>query len=120
MAHVGCCVLLLSTTALLCIVDKIDYVVCRGFWQVVRTYVLWYKKKKGVNVGHSRHKNVVSGSILCRHDRAVSAKSADIWLSGRHVADMLATLPATAKEVRLFAIVDLLSCISLAKRPCYG
>jgi hypothetical protein len=63
-AHVGCCVLLLSTTALLCIVDKIDYVVCRGFWQVVRTYVLWYKKKKGVNVGHSRHENVVTGS--CR------------------------------------------------------
>jgi hypothetical protein len=95
MAHVGCCVFLLSTTALSCIVDKIDYVIiCRGFWQVVRTYVLWYKKKKGVNVGLPRHENVVSGSILCRHDRAVSAKSADIWLSGRRVADMSATLPA--------------------------
>ena len=120
MAHVGCCVLLLSTTALSCIVDRIDFVVCRGFWQIVRTYVLWYKKKKGVNVVHPRHRNVVSGSILCRHNRAVSAKSADIWLSVRHVADMSATLPAKAKEVHLFAIIDLLSCISLAKQPCIG
>ena len=47
-----------------------------------------------MNVGHPRHENVVSGSILCQHDRAVPAKSADIWLSGRHVADMSATLPA--------------------------
>ena len=95
MAHVGCCVFLLSTTALSCIVDKIDYVVvCRGFWQVVHTYVLWCKKKKGVNGGLPRHENVVSGSILCRHDRAVSAKSADIWLLGRRVADMSTTSPA--------------------------
>ena len=52
------------------------------------------KKKKGVNVGHPRHKNVVSGSILCRQDRGMSAKCANIWLSGQHVADMLATMPA--------------------------
>jgi hypothetical protein len=25
-----------------------------------------------------------------------------------------------AKEVHLFAIIDFLSCITLAKRPCYG
>ena len=31
----------------------------------------------------TRHKNiVVSGSVLCWHDRAELAKSADIWLSG--------------------------------------
>jgi len=47
-----------------------------------------------VNVSNHRHKNVVLGSVLCRHDLAESAKSADIWLSGRHVADMSATLPA--------------------------
>ena len=53
MAHFGCCVLLLSTALSYC---RQDYVY-RGFWQVVRTYVLWYKKKKGVNVGHPRHEN---------------------------------------------------------------
>ena len=90
MAQVGCCVLLLSTALSDC---RQNYV-CRGIWQVVRTYVLWYKKKKGINVGHPRHKNVVSGSILCWHDWAMLAKSADIWLSGRHVADMSGTLPA--------------------------
>ena len=110
MAHVGCCLLLLSTTALSCIVDKIDYVVCRGFWQVVHTYILWYKKKKGVNVGHPRHNNVVSGSILCRHDRAVLAKSANIWLLGRHVANMSATLPAKDATVPWFSPIPLIGC----------
>jgi hypothetical protein len=52
------------------------------------------KKKKGVNVGHPRHKNVVLGSILCRHDSGMSAKCANIWLLGRHVADMSATMLA--------------------------
>ena len=50
--------------------------------------------KKGINVGHPRHQNALSGSVLCRHDRAVLAKSANIWLSGRHVANMPAILPA--------------------------
>jgi hypothetical protein len=36
----------------------------------------------------------VSGTNLCRHDLAESAKSADFWLSGRHVSDMSATFPA--------------------------
>ena len=31
---------------------------------------------------------------MCRHDTGESAKSANIWLSGRPVADMSATLPA--------------------------
>ena len=97
MAHVGCCVLLLSTALSYC---RQDYV-CRGFWQVACTYdVLWFKQKKGVNVGHPRHKNGVLGSILCRHDRAMLAKSADIWLSGRHVADTPATLPAKVACMR--------------------
>ncbi len=47
-----------------------------------------------MNVGNPRHKNTVSGLVLCCHDREMLAKSANIWLSGRHVADMLATFPA--------------------------
>ena len=39
------------------------------------------------------HKNV-SGSILCRYNREIWAKCADIWLSPRHVADMSATFSA--------------------------
>ena len=34
------------------------------------------------------------GLVLCWQDRAVLAKSADIWLLGQHVADMSATFPA--------------------------
>ena len=47
-----------------------------------------------MNVGNHQDKNVVSGSNLCRHDRSMSAKCADIWLLGRHVANMSATFPA--------------------------
>ncbi len=47
-----------------------------------------------MNVGNPRYKNTVLGSVLCCHDRGMLAKSANIWLSGRHVADMLATFPA--------------------------
>jgi hypothetical protein len=36
---------------------------------------------------------------LCRHDREMSAKSADIWLSGQHVADILPTFPAKEGEM---------------------
>ena len=54
-----------------------------------------------MNVGNHQDKNVVSGSNLCRHDRSMSAKCADIWLFGRHVADMSATFPAKAKTERL-------------------
>ena len=41
----------------------------------------------------------VSGSKLCRRDGGILAKSDDIWLSGRHVADMSATF--SAKIARL-------------------
>ncbi len=47
-----------------------------------------------MNVGNSRHKNTVSGLVLCCNDRGMLAKSADIWLSGRHVANMSATFSA--------------------------
>ncbi len=47
-----------------------------------------------MNVGNPRHKNTVSGLVLCCHDRGMLAKSATIWLSGRHVANILATFPA--------------------------
>jgi hypothetical protein len=60
---------------------------------------LWYSKKKGVNVGNPRHKNTVLESVLCCHDREMSAKSANVWLSGRHVADMLPTFPAKEGEM---------------------
>jgi hypothetical protein len=43
---------------------------------------LWYSKKKGVNVGNPRHKYTVSELVLCHHDREMSAKSANIKLSG--------------------------------------
>jgi len=36
----------------------------------------------------------VSGTNLCRLVGGLSAKCADFWLSGRHVADMSATFPA--------------------------
>ncbi len=65
----------------------------RSYREILHMY-LWYSKKKGVNVGNPRHKNTVSGLVLCRHDREMLAKSADIWLSGQHVADMLPTFPA--------------------------
>ena len=60
---------------------------------------LWYSKKKGVNADNPRHENTVSESVLCCHDREMSAKSADIWLSGRHVANMLPTFPAKEGEM---------------------
>ncbi len=47
-----------------------------------------------MNVGNPRHKKTVSGSVLCCHDRGMSAKSANIWLSGQHVADMSALFSA--------------------------
>ncbi len=60
---------------------------------------LWYSKKKRVNVSNPQHKKTVPGSVLCHHDRVILAKSADIWLSGRHVADMSPTFPANFTTV---------------------
>jgi hypothetical protein len=66
---------------------------------------LWYLKKIWVNVSNHRHKKSVSGSILCRHDRGMLAKYADIWLSGRHVADMSAPFPAKATTMALTTVM---------------
>ena len=61
----------------------------KSYRGILRTY-LWY-------FGGCRQipteKNV-SGSKLCRRDGGILAKSDDIWLSGRHVADMSATFSA--------------------------
>jgi len=54
---------------------------------MISEYVALVLRENWVNVGNHPHKNVVSGSILCRHDIDMSAKCANIWLSGRHVAD---------------------------------
>ena len=62
----------------------------RSYRGILRMY-LWDTKKKGVNVGNPRHKNTVTGSVLCSHNREMSAKSADIWLSRQHVANMSPT-----------------------------
>ena len=70
-----------------------------------------------IYVGHPRHKNVLSGSIQCQRGRAVPAKSADIWLSGRHVADMSAILPAKL-VIQFHAIVTLLVPVVLMDKFC--
>jgi hypothetical protein len=47
------------------------------------------------------------GSVLCRCKMAVLVKSAVIWLSRRHIADMSATFPAKC----VFKLVRSLMCI---------
>ncbi len=42
---------------------------------------------------------ILSESVLCCHDREMSAKSADIWLSGQHVANMSPTFPSKEGEM---------------------
>jgi len=78
-----------------CCCQQQTYVVCRGrgFWQVVRTYVLWYVEKIWRKLAIPDTKNV-SGTNLWRLVGGLLAKCADFWLSGRHVADLLATFPA--------------------------
>ncbi len=62
----------------------------------ISEYVALVLRENLENFGNHRHKNVVSESILCRHDRGMSAKKADIWLLGQHDADMSSTFPAKA------------------------
>ena len=47
----------------------------------------------------------VSGTNLRRLIWGLSAKCADFWLSGRHVADMLATFPAKPRITPADAMV---------------
>ena len=65
----------------------------KSYRGILRTY-LWY-------FGGCRQipteKNV-SGSKLCRRDGGILAKSDDIWLSGRHVADTSATFSAKGTD----------------------
>jgi hypothetical protein len=58
------------------------------------TYVPMVLKRKIWWMSANPDRKNVSGSKLCRRDGGILAKSDDIWLSGRHVADMLATFSA--------------------------
>ena len=60
---------------------------------MITPYVPLVLKENLEKVGKPDTKKV-SGTNLCRHDLAESAKSADFWLSGRHVAGMSTTFPA--------------------------
>jgi hypothetical protein len=62
---------------------------------------LWYLENIWRKSAIPDTKNV-SGMNLCRLVGGLSAKCANFWLSGRHVADMLATFPA--KIVKLLAL----------------
>ncbi len=79
---------------------------------------LWYSKKKGVNVSNPWHKNTVSGLVLCHHDSEMLAKSADIWLSGQHVANMLPTFPARALSKKKGLLLQKLRNNSPRMRIC--
>jgi hypothetical protein len=67
---------------------------------------LWYLEKIWRKSAIPDTKKV-SGTNLCRHDLAESAKSADFWLSGQHVADMSATFPIRTLEKYYDVAVDL-------------
>ncbi len=66
----------------------------------IRTYrgilcmYLWYYRGKFGGCRQIPTQKNVSGSKLCRRDRGILAKCADIWLSGRHVTDISATFSA--------------------------
>jgi len=71
------------------------------------------RREKLVNVGNHQHKNIVSVPVLCRHNMAESAKSADFCQSGRHVADMLVTVPAKPSLPSFTSLPLLPSLLSL-------
>jgi hypothetical protein len=60
---------------------------------------LWYYRGKSGGCRQIPTQKNVSESKMCRHDRGILAKCADIWLSGRHVADMSATFSAKDKTM---------------------
>ncbi len=55
---------------------------------------LWYYRGKFGGCRQIPTQEKVSGSKLCRRDRGIWEKCDDIWLLGRHVADMSATFSA--------------------------
>ena len=62
---------------------------------MITPYVPLVLRENLENVGNPRHKKCV-GTNLCRLVGGLSAKCADFWLLGRHVADISATFPAKA------------------------
>jgi hypothetical protein len=60
---------------------------------MITLYVPLVLKENLEKVGNPRHKKSVGNEFVSAR-QAESAKSADFWLSGRHVADMSATFPA--------------------------
>jgi hypothetical protein len=66
-------------------------------------YLAYYRGKFGGCWQIPTQKNV-SGSKLCRHDRGIWTKCADIWLSWQHVADMSATF--SAKNLNTIESID--------------
>jgi hypothetical protein len=76
---------------------------------------LWYYRGKFGGCRQIPTQKNVWGSKLCWHDRGISAKCADIWLSGQHVADMLATFSAKmarATAMNLTAMERLMAMVT--------
>ena len=68
-------------------------ILTKSYRAILRMYLWYYRGKFGGCRQIPTQKNV-SGSKLCQHDGGILAKSDNIWLSGRHVADMSATFSA--------------------------
>ena len=77
---------------------------------------LWYLERIWRKSAIPDTKNV-SGTNLCQHDLAKSAKSADFWLSGRHVDDMSATFPAKEVTPDLGEFAEILDDASVEMIP---
>jgi hypothetical protein len=77
-------------------------------------YLWYYRGKFGGCRQIPTQKNVL-GSKLCRRDRGILAKCADIWLSGRHVANMSATF--SAKVVTVKAELSRATVVESGLRP---
>ena len=65
---------------------------------MITPYVPLVLRENLEKVGNSGYKKNVGNKFVSA--RRVSAKCADFWLSGRHVADMSATFPAKSSVVR--------------------
>ncbi len=74
-----------------------EQILTKYFYQILQRnsdYVALIVKYKLGECWKSPTQKRCVGINLCRHDRGMSDKCADIWLSGWHVIDMLATFPA--------------------------
>jgi len=70
---------------------------------MITPYVPLVLRENLEKVGNPRHK-IMCRERLCRLVGGLSAKCADFWLSGRHVADMSATFPAKPPSTTMDAI----------------